>query len=79
LGINPVDLPSDQALGVGGVGTRLFHNITIELPGFPLFQLYAGFAAHLDRIGQGILGQAGFFDRFKVRFDLPAGIFEIEG
>ena len=44
LGISPIGLPADQALGVGGIGTRLFHNITIEMPGFTPFQIYAGFA-----------------------------------
>jgi len=72
-------LPFDQAAGVGGSGKRLFHNITIDLSGFAPFQVYAGFAEHLDNLGMGILGQKGFFDRFKVHFDLPQGNFEIEG
>ena len=40
--------------------------------------LYAGFTTRLEQIGYGLLGQAGFFDRFNITFKHSQGIFQIE-
>jgi hypothetical protein len=40
--------------------------------------VYAGFTAGLERLGMGLLGQMGFFDRVKVLFDLKEGVFFVE-
>lgn len=42
------------------------------------FDVYAGFTAGLEALGIGLLGQAGFFDRFPTRFDLRDGTFSID-
>ena len=41
------------------------------------FPLYAGFCDTLEHVGMGLLGQAGFFSRFEVRFHAARRYFEI--
>jgi hypothetical protein len=42
-----------------------------------LFQTQIGFTNALEGAGIGLLGQNGFFDKFRVTFDLPKGVFVI--
>lgn len=41
------------------------------------FPLYAGFCETLEHVGMGLLGQEGFFSRFKVSFYNSQNFFEI--
>ena len=41
------------------------------------FPLYAGFCDTLEHVGMGLLGHAGFFSRFEVRFHAARRYFEI--
>jgi hypothetical protein len=41
------------------------------------FSLYAGFCDTLEHVGMGLLGHAGFFSRFEVRFHAALRYFEI--
>jgi hypothetical protein len=41
------------------------------------FQLYAGFCDTIEHLGMGILGQNGFFSRYKVIMDRANEVFEI--
>ena len=41
------------------------------------FPLYAGFCETLEHVGMGLLGQEGFFSRFKVNFHNSQNFFEI--
>ena len=41
------------------------------------FSLYAGFCDTLEHVGMGLLGHAGFFSRFDVRFHAAMRYFEI--
>lgn len=41
------------------------------------FDLYAGFCDSLEHVGLGLLGQNGFFSRFKVMMDQSNRIIEI--
>ena len=41
------------------------------------FALYAGFCDTLEHVGMGLLGHAGFFSRFEVRFHAALRYFEI--
>ena len=41
------------------------------------FSLYAGFCDTLEHVGMGLLGHAGFFSRFEVRFHAAMRYFEI--
>jgi hypothetical protein len=41
------------------------------------FDLYAGFCDSLEHVGLGLLGQNGFFSKFKVMMDQPNHVLEI--
>jgi len=41
-------------------------------------QAFVGFSPALESAGIGLLGQNGFFDRFRVEFDLQKNHFFIE-
>jgi hypothetical protein len=62
-----------------------FSEVTIDLHFTELYSVYAGFADSMndgwfleDGVGCGVFGPMGFFDRFKVAFDLRNKVFEIE-
>ncbi len=78
LGLDALSGPSDVMSGAGGPAGTHFFNITMAVQGIATFPLYAGFTDGLDRLGLGLLGQAGFFDRFHVHFKRSQGFFEIE-
>jgi hypothetical protein len=41
------------------------------------FDLYAGFCETLEHVGMGLLGQEGFFSRFRIRFVQVDNFFEV--
>ena len=45
-----------------------FHNIQIEVGGHVL-DLFCGFSYDMKTLPYGLLGQTGFFDKFKIEFD----------
>jgi hypothetical protein len=78
LGINPLATPLESMIGVSGTAAPThFANVSLEI-GAARISIYAGFVSGLDAIGIGLLGQAGFFDRFDVHFRLRDGVFEID-
>ena len=79
LGLNSLVAPVETLSGVAssGVPTHYF-NVEIDLQGMVRFPVYAGFTSGLDDLGLGLLGQAGFFERFHVRFNLSERLYEIE-
>ncbi len=52
----------------GSPQNAYFHTIQIEIAGWPM-DLYCGFSYDMQTLPYGLLGQTGFFDRFKVEFD----------
>lgn len=55
--------------GTGGTPQiAYFHNIQIEIGGWPM-DLYCGFSSDMESLPYGLLGQTGFFDKFKIEFD----------
>lgn len=55
--------------GTGGLPqVAYFHDIQVEVAGWPL-NLYCGFSPEMKSLPYGILGQTGFFDKFKIEFD----------
>jgi hypothetical protein len=79
LGLDPLTAPIELTTGVGSSNVPShFCNVRIDLQGAIQFPVYAGFTSGLDQIGLGLLGQAGFFDRFKITFDLPQKTYAIE-
>ncbi len=64
--------------GTGGEPqVAYFHIIEIELGGWPM-DLYCGFCYDMKSLPYGILGQTGFFDRFKIEFDYQNKRIEIK-
>ncbi|MCJ7739876.1 retropepsin-like domain-containing protein [Candidatus Microgenomates bacterium] len=64
--------------GTGGIAqTAYFHNIQIDLCGYEI-DLFAGFSFDMEKLPYGILGQTGFFDRFKIEFDYQGKRIEIK-
>ncbi len=69
LGLNIESGKKDYITGVSGdTITIYFHQNIIEVGGLP-FEIFAGFADGMNQ-SHGILGQNGFFENFKVKFDL---------
>jgi hypothetical protein len=79
LGLDPLSAPVEMTSGVGSVNNVPTHycNVTIDL-GVAQFQVYAGFTSGMDQFGIGLLGQAGFFEKFKITFDYTQGLYMLE-
>jgi acyl CoA:acetate/3-ketoacid CoA transferase alpha subunit len=78
LGLDPLDAPVDMTSGVGGANIPThFANVILDF-GVMQLSVYAGFTNGIDQIGIGLLGQTGFFDRYKITFDYQNSLFTIE-
>jgi len=78
LGLDALTAPVDMTSGVGSNSVPTHYcNVTIDL-GVTNFQVYPGFTAGMDQHGLGLLGQQGFFDKFKITFDYVGGLFVLE-
>jgi hypothetical protein len=77
IGLDLLTLPSSQTLGVGGNSVSHYANIQIDLGPLSI-PVYCGFTPGLDQAGLGLLGQQGFFDKFKITFDRAGGLFHID-
>lgn len=79
LGINPLRSPLEGTSGVGSTNVLThFSNIVIDLQGAIPIPVYAGFTPGMDQAGIGLLGQAGFFEAFKITFDYANSIYYLE-
>ena len=84
LGVDDVDSGKRQDLfGIEGKGvTTYFHNVIIGI-GDWRYKAFTGFTDYgmvnsPDQMSYGILGQVGFFERFKVAFDYKKREIEIK-
>lgn len=78
LGIDVTSGKRDQVAGITGVLASIyFHNLTIEVGGWP-FVIKAAFLRDIGKFGYGVVGQTGFFDTFTVKFDLSKEEIEIK-
>jgi hypothetical protein len=65
--------------GAGSAGqSAWFFEITLSVMAVISYQVAVGFTPALEPVGCGLLGQNGFFDKFKVDFDLASGLFYLE-
>ena len=91
LGIDRALAPFEKREDACGKAGAYFHEATVQLSSpdsdgiTPSWSIYAGFADCLDEwatddrgVSMAILGQVGFFDRFKIIFDLQGKRFELE-
>ncbi len=68
LNINIESGPVQRITGVGGaVISAYFHDVTLQLEDV-IWKAYVGFTTNKLGIG-GLLGQNGFFSKFKITFD----------
>jgi hypothetical protein len=78
LGFNPVGAPQVMTGGIGSAAVPMYYwTITVHF-GPAQFDVLAGFTEDMNSKGFGLLGQHGFFEHFKVQFDLPNRVFWIE-
>jgi hypothetical protein len=79
LGLDPLTIPIEQTRGVGSTSIPTqYAKLAIHIPGIVEFAVYAGFTSGMDPMGFGLLGQTGFFERFKVAFDYSSRVYTIE-
>jgi hypothetical protein len=80
LGINPFSGPSLLSAGLGSNAIPMyFWDVVIDLQGITRFPTRIGFTEGLNQCGIGLLGQDGFFNNFRVTFNLNRNAtFEIE-
>lgn len=78
LGLNPLTAPIEITSGVGNSNVPThFCNVVIDL-GPVRIPVYAGFTIGMEQFGCGLLGQAGFFEAFKITFDYANRLFHVE-
>lgn len=77
-----LDLQRGAYYQFGGAGSggqsAWFFEITLKIMPVVSYTAYIGFTPALESVGCGLLGQNGFFDKFKVDFDLATGLFYLE-
>jgi hypothetical protein len=73
---------STRIFTFGGAGSSsqvaYFFDLKATFENFVSYRLPVGFSAALDHVGFGLLGQNGFFERFRVTFDVASGFFHLE-
>lgn len=76
LGIDIVKGTKSQVIGITGFPENYYvHTVTIGVGGWK-FKIDAGFK-NMGGMSYGIVGQKGFFDLFKVKFDYLKGDIEL--
>jgi hypothetical protein len=79
LKLDVLKLPKNATLGVGGVpNVTHYDTVQIDLGHGIVFSAYVGFTEGLESVGLGLLGQAGFFDKYDVHFSHNQKLFTIE-
>lgn len=62
----------------GGDQDAHFFDIQFVIPNVTRYRLAVGFTPALEGAGIGLLGQNGFFSRFRVGFNLRRGLFTLD-
>jgi hypothetical protein len=79
LGLDVTKLPRALTSGVGSQSNVTWYDtVTIDLGQEIKFSAYVGFSEAMERIGTGLLGQSGFFERYRVEFLLTRKLFTID-
>lgn len=77
LGIPIETGEKSEAIGITGFGSPIYiHTVNLKVKD-KLFRIKAGFLENMTNAGYGIVGQVGFFDKFKVIFDYQNGDIEL--
>ena len=75
LPLNPKNANLYGGIGAGHI-SAVFTHVAFGVAGEVIFPLYAGFSDAPSVVP--ILGQAGFFDRFEVKFNKPKEVIELK-
>jgi hypothetical protein len=79
LKLDVLNLPKALTGGVGSQANITYYDtIAIDLGSGIAFSAYVGFTQGMDRIGFGLLGQAGFFEQYNVEFQHKQRTFTVE-
>jgi hypothetical protein len=79
LGFDLLAKQPGEIAGVGNSKVEVFYwDVEIDFPGVTKFRAFVGFTNGLEAQGFGLLGQTGFFDRFKTIFDHSSKFFHVE-
>lgn len=83
LGLDPLSMKMQMTGGVGSTANVTHYaEVAIEIPIEPgvslAAEVFAGFTPGLEGSGLGLLGQDGFFSRFRLTFDHGASLFHVE-
>lgn len=76
-----LDIKKGKQLGFYGTSgraqTAYFHEITFSLQGKEITS-WVGFSTGIESMSVGLLGQFGFFDKFKISFDLQNKVISLD-
>jgi hypothetical protein len=79
LKLDILSLPKSLTGGLGSAANLTYwETITVDLGHGIVFLAYTGFTEGMDQMGLGLLGQDGFFARYRVEFTLSKRVFTIE-
>ena len=79
LKLDIFSLPKGLTGGLGsGANITYWDSIMVDLGQGIVFSAYTGFTQGMDPMGLGLLGQNGFFERYRVEFLLSRKVFTIE-
>lgn len=79
LGLDPLTGTLDGSAGLGTYNIpTYFWTIGLSIQRIVSYDVHCGFTSGLEDWGLGLLGQSGFFDRFKILFDHQNGLYHLE-
>jgi hypothetical protein len=79
LKLDVLKLPKAITGGVGSTANLTYYDtVSIDLGSGIAFTSYVGFTQGMEQVGLGLLGQAGFFEYYKVDFIYSKLSFTIE-
>jgi hypothetical protein len=78
-----IDLEAGERRDIGGIvdgeaRPLYMHRVTLHVGDRVHHNVEVGFMPSLSKTGHGLLGQYGFFDLYRVLFDLPRGEIELQ-
>ena len=75
-----IDLESGEEMSVTGITGSVekcyAHEVNVKVGGHP-YKVKTNFLKNMSKMGHGVVGQAGFFDKFIVKFDLAKAEIEL--
>ena len=77
IGLNVPNGKLEEIIGITGIPIKsYFHNIELKIGGWRI-PCFAGFSFELDNLPLGILGQDGFFSKYRIMLDYSGESIEL--